>query len=75
MTRIDTRKLFERRNALHFTRKEVADRVSVSERYLSDLEHGVKTNPSAILMHDLARVLDAPLEAFFVRDEDADEGE
>ena len=38
MTKIDSQKLLDQRIALHYTRKEVADRVFISERYLSDLD-------------------------------------
>ena len=73
MTKIDSQKLFDQRIALHYTRKEVADRVFISERYLSDLEHGVKSKPSAILLHDLALVLNTPLSDFFTQEEYSDD--
>ena len=69
MTRIDSQKLLDQRNAHHYTRKEVADRVYISERYLSDLEHGIKSHPSAIVMYDIAHALDTPLEEFFTQEE------
>ena len=73
MTRIDSQKLLNQRNAHHYTRKEVADRVFISERYLSDLEHGVKSNPSAIVMYDIAHTLHTPLEEFFTQEESTDD--
>ena len=73
MTKIDSQKLLDQRIALHYTRKEVADRVFISERYLSDLEHGVKSKPSAILLHDLALVLDTPLDDLFTQEESTDD--
>lgn len=73
MTKIDSQKLFDQRMALRYTRKEVADRVFISERYLSDLEHGIKSKPSAILLHDLALVLDTLLADFFTQEEFTDD--
>lgn len=73
MTKFDSQKLLDQRIALHYTRKEVADRVFMSERYLSDLEHGVKSRPSAILLHDLALVLNTPLDDFFIQEESNDD--
>ena len=73
MTRIDSQKLLNQRNALHYTRKEVADLAFISERYLSDLEHGVKSHPSAVVMHDIAHALHTPLEEFFTQEESIDD--
>ena len=58
LTRIDSQKLLNQRNALHYTRKEVADLAFISERYLSDLEHGVKSHGSPVkrsLNHNILR--------------------
>ena len=41
---------------------KLADDADVTVRYLSDLEHGKKRNPSAVCVYRISRALDVPME-------------
>ena len=55
-------KIRARRKEKHLTQEMLAECCDCSLRYLWDLEHGRKCNPSAVLLHLLTRALDISME-------------
>ena len=49
--------LRKERKRLGKTQRWLADKVFLSERYIRDLEHGVKRNPSAELLYRFSHAL------------------
>lgn len=46
--------------------KELARLVGVSQSYISDMEHNIKTSPSPKVLARMAEVLGVSMDAFFV---------
>lgn len=55
-------KIQTRRKEKRLTQEVLAECCDCSSRYLRDLEHGKKCNPSAVLLHLLTHALDISME-------------
>jgi transcriptional regulator with XRE-family HTH domain len=54
------------RNHCNLSGSQLADRIGVSQSYVSLLESGRANPPSNVLLHEIAEALDAPLDDLFV---------
>lgn len=53
------------RQARHVTAAQLAERIGVSSNYVSELERGIKKNPSMQVIAGMAEVLGYPVDYFF----------
>lgn len=66
--KFDGAKLKEFRNKRGINQRQLADRAGISNSYLSDIEVG-RTNPSLKTLLKLAKVLDADISAFVIKEQ------
>lgn len=67
--RFDGKKLCDARKK-KYTQAVFAEKVDITIRYVRDLEHGVKDNPSAVLVYKMCKVLEVPMETLMVVQEE-----
>lgn len=65
----------ELRKARKLTLEELADKVGSTKSYMWELENKRNANPSAWIVHKLARALDVTFDQLFLGEEEADAGE
>lgn len=71
VVKFDSKKLHDERRR-NFTQEVFAEEVDITVRYLRDLEHGVKSNPSGALLCRMCTVLNLSLEDLMIIEEDTE---
>ena len=71
--KIDSAKLRAMRRKKKLSQMHLAELCESSDRYIRDLELGVKENPSAALLYLLSRVLETPMEALMIETNEEEE--
>lgn len=61
---------FRRERKKRITQIKLAEQANTSVRYVRDLEHGIKKNPSAALLYQMAAAMGVPMDSFITEYEE-----